>query len=204
MFMKQNTSQLILDVARSIVRNRGYSAFSYADIAKEVGIRKASIHYHFPAKDDLVKELVKDYRQTLVVKLREIEKGELTPQEQLQEFVNLYRDGLQNEQICLCGMLSADFSVLSVDVKKELQLYLEVTQAWLSKLLHRGIEEQVWQCSQPLELEAKTMIAILQGTQLLARISEDSIATFDSITRGLLKNKFNFDYHNAKSFVVET
>ncbi|NEP24379.1 TetR/AcrR family transcriptional regulator, partial [Moorena sp. SIO3I6] len=98
--MKQKTAQQILDVAQSMVRNRGYSAFSYADISKEIGIRKASIHYHFPSKDDLVKELVKRYQKNLARKCFEIEQQETTPQAQLREFVNLYRDGLQDNKIC--------------------------------------------------------------------------------------------------------
>ena len=53
----KDTAQQILDVAQDLVRCRGYSAFSYADISKQVGIRKASIHYHFSSKEELGKEL---------------------------------------------------------------------------------------------------------------------------------------------------
>lgn len=56
--MKENTAQRILDTAQDLIRHRGYSAFSYADIADRVGIRKASIHYHFAAKEDLVLSLI--------------------------------------------------------------------------------------------------------------------------------------------------
>ncbi|MEO1520065.1 MAG: TetR/AcrR family transcriptional regulator [Cyanobacteria bacterium J06633_2] len=63
--MEKNTAQKILDVAQDIVRRHGYSAFSYADISQQVGIRKASIHYHFPSKDELVKRLVMRYRDNI-------------------------------------------------------------------------------------------------------------------------------------------
>ena len=187
--MKQNTNQLILDVAQSMVRNRGYSAFSYADISKEVGIRKASIHYHFPSKDDLVKELVKRYRENLERKCHQIEQQEISPSEQMRQFVNLYRDGLQDNQICLCGMLSADFVVLNSSIQAELKTFFDVTQSWLIRLLKRGSEAKVWKDNQSVELEAKTIMAMLQGAQLLARVAENSLEAFDQLTQELLQDK---------------
>ena len=189
--MKQNTNQLILDVAQSMVRNRGYSAFSYADISKEIGIRKASIHYHFPSKDDLVKELVKRYRENLERKCHFIEQQEISPLEQMRQFVNLYRDGLQDNQICLCGMLSADFVILNSSIQGELKTFFDATESWLIRLLKRGSETKIWTCSKSVELEAKTMIATLQGAQLLARVAENSLEAFDKITTELLKDKLS-------------
>ncbi len=191
--MKQNTAQQILDVAQSMVRNRGYSAFSYADIAKEIGIRKASIHYHFPSKEDLVKELVKGYRDILVRKCQIIERQKITPQEQLRKFVSLYRDGLQENQICLCGMLTADFVVLNSEIQAELKTFFSVTESWLSELLKRGSEAKAWKCTQSYESEAKSIIAMLQGAQLLARAADNSTETFDNLTEGFLKDKIDYE-----------
>ena len=187
--MKQNTAQQILDVAQAMVRNRGYSAFSYADISQQIGIRKASIHYHFPSKDNLVKELVKRYRERLERKCLHIEQQKNTPQEQLREFVHLYRDGLQDHQICLCGMLTADFAILNSEIQEELKTFFAVTEFWLTRLLHRGCESGIWQCDQSVEAEAKVILSLLQGAQLLARAAEDSIQAFEQITDGFLKVK---------------
>ena len=187
--MKQNTAQKILDVAQSMVRNKGYSAFSYADIAKQIGIRKASIHYHFSSKDDLVKELVKRYREILECKCLLIEQKDITPQEQLKEFVSLYRDGLQENQICLCGMLTADFVVLNSEIQAELKTFFSVIKSWLTQLLKRGSAAKAWQCTQSFESEANSIIAMLQGAQLLARTAENSAEAFDKMTEDFLQDK---------------
>jgi len=50
---RSETAEQILDLAETLIQTRGYSAFSYQDIAEALGIRKASIHYHFPSKTDL-------------------------------------------------------------------------------------------------------------------------------------------------------
>lgn len=187
--MKQNTAQQIIDTAQSLVRNRGYSAFSYADIAKQIGIRKASIHYHFPSKDDLVKELVKRYREIVERKCIQIEQQKITPQEQLRKFVNLYRNGLQDNQICLCGMLTADFAVLNSEIQAELKTFFSITESWLIRLLKRGCEAKAWQFTQSYESEAKSIIALLQGAQLLARIADNSQESFDKIAGDFLQDK---------------
>ena len=60
-----DTRQRILDVAEQLLLERGYAGFSYQDIADAVGIRKASIHHHFPAKEDLGRAIIERTRLRL-------------------------------------------------------------------------------------------------------------------------------------------
>ncbi len=182
----KGTAQQILDVAQDLVRCRGYSAFSYADISKQVGIRKASIHYHFPSKEALGQELVKRYHTTFQCKLKAIEQSESDPCQQLQQFVGLYRSGLSQCQICLCGMLSAEIEVLPNSIQEEVRAFLTGTQAWLTSVLAAG---QAAGCLQPRispEIEASLVLATLQGAQLIARTATDQEAMFDGIANPLL------------------
>ncbi|MGK7925202.1 MAG: TetR/AcrR family transcriptional regulator [Spirulina sp.] len=182
----KETAQQILDVAQELVRCRGYSAFSYADISKQVGIRKASIHYHFPSKEELGRELVKRYRTAFQQKLKGIEHSESDPQRQLQKFVGLYRDGLSECQMCLCGILSAEIEVLPDSVQQEVRTFLSEARVWLQDVLAAG---EAAGCLQPrisLETEALLLLATVQGAQLIARTAEDSEATFDEIAKQLL------------------
>ncbi|MEA5462563.1 TetR/AcrR family transcriptional regulator [Leptothoe sp. PORK10 BA2] len=189
--MENNTAERILNVAQDMVRNRGYSAFSYADISKQVGIRKASIHYHFPSKDELVQELVKRYREGMVRACDRIAQSNLSLDQQIIQFANLYRDGLENEQICLCAMLAADFAVLPQAIHDEIQVFFRETEAWLANLLQQGCDAHIWHCQPSVEQEAKGLIAMLQGAQLLARPAADSIATFEQVVYPMLKAKFS-------------
>ena len=189
--MENNTAKHILDVAQNIVRNRGYSAFSYADISKQVGIRKASIHYHFPSKDELVKALVKRYREGMARTCALIAKSAASPDQKMIQFANLYRDGLEHNQICLCSMLAADFAVLPQSVQEEIQTFFRETEAWLTTLLQQGCDAQLWDCQPSAAQEAKGLIAMLQGAQLLARSSANSAATFEQVVYPLLATKFS-------------
>lgn len=186
----KETAQQILDVAQDLVRCRGYSAFSYADISKQVGIRKASIHYHFPSKEELGKELVKRYHAIFQRKLQAIEQSESDSREQLRQFVALYRSGLSECQMCLCGMLSAEIEVLPDSVQAAVRDFLEETQAWLTRVLATG---EAAGCLQPRispETEAALLLATVNGAQLIARPSLDSLATFDGIAKPLLASLY--------------
>jgi TetR/AcrR family transcriptional repressor of nem operon len=184
--MKENTAGKILDIAQDLVRQRGYSAFSYADISERVGIRKASIHYHFPSKEELTRELVRRYRDTFQRKLKQIEQATSDPQKQLSQFVRLYRDGLNEAQICLCGMLSADLTVLPKPVQDEVSAFFSDNRAWLAKVLQNGSEVGCLQVRSSVTCAAMLVLATLHGAQLLARVSDDREATFDQIAELLL------------------
>ena len=51
--MTISTYNQILELANKYIQKVGFNAFSYSDLANEIGIKKASIHYHFPSKTDL-------------------------------------------------------------------------------------------------------------------------------------------------------
>lgn len=182
----QETAQQILDVAQDLVRCRGYSAFSYADISKQVGIRKASIHYHFPSKEELGKTLVKRYHANFQHRLNVIEQSESDPRQQLQQFVGLYRSGLDECQMCLCGILSAEIEVLPKSVQDEVRHFLAETHNWLARLLTAGVAAGCLQPRLAPEIEASLLLATVQGAQLMARAAIDSPAMFDGIAKPLL------------------
>lgn len=47
------TRDNILELGTRLIREKGYSGFSYQDIADVLNIKKASIHYHFKSKEEL-------------------------------------------------------------------------------------------------------------------------------------------------------
>ncbi len=95
----------ILTCAQRLVQQRGLNGFSYADIANEVGIRKASLHHHFPTKVDLGLSLIKVYSEQLNNALINISSSSLPANEKLLEYIALYRGSLDAERMCLGGCL---------------------------------------------------------------------------------------------------
>ena len=59
-----DTADRILDTTERLIQTRGFNAISYQDISDAVGIKKASIHHHFPTKFGLGTAVIERYRQT--------------------------------------------------------------------------------------------------------------------------------------------
>src|SRR5580698_9852948 len=108
----QDTSGRILDIAERLVQTRGFNAFSYADIAATMNITKASLHYHFPTKAKLGERLVERYQESFLGALERIDRTCSNAGAKLRAYVGIYAEVLENDRMCLCGMLAADYATL--------------------------------------------------------------------------------------------
>src|SRR3954467_10653089 len=108
------TADRILDVAQELLQTRGYNAISYQDIADRIGIRKASIHHHFPNKSDLAQALVRRYRQRWDAFLKEIDTSNAGPWSKLERYpAPSQQPAAGGAGACLCGVLGAEFASLT-------------------------------------------------------------------------------------------
>lgn len=182
-----DTRTRILDAAQRLAQTRGYNAFSYADVAEEVGIRKASIHHHFPGKGDLGRELVARYRADFRRALVRIEGETGDPQRRLELYAGLYRRVLEAEgRMCLCGMLAADLVTLPEEVREEVRAFFDENAAWLAKTLEKGRRAQDTNPSGlDVEAEAHLLLSSLEGAMLVAR-SHGDVSWFDADVRRAL------------------
>jgi TetR/AcrR family transcriptional regulator, transcriptional repressor for nem operon len=107
-----DTASRILDVAERLVQSRGFNGFSYADVASEIGISKASLHYHFPGKAELGEALIGRYASRFGEALEEIDRRGGGAPAKLDAYARIYADVLRERRMCLCGMLAADYDTL--------------------------------------------------------------------------------------------
>ena len=106
-----DTSTKIMDAAEGYMRTRGYNAFSFRDIAADIGIKTASIHYHFPSKADLGAAVTERYTERFLEHLGPPEAYNHT--KQITRYIAAFRSSYSaGDQMCLCGMLGAEVSSL--------------------------------------------------------------------------------------------
>lgn len=124
------TSTQILDLAERAIRLRGYHAVSFRDLADELGIKSASIHYHFRHKEDLGLAVVDRYAERIKAAI-----GAAAPNtwpDALASFCGVYRDALvKNDLQCLCGMLAAESRGLPDKVSERVSQFFQDNIAWL-------------------------------------------------------------------------
>jgi TetR/AcrR family transcriptional repressor of nem operon len=164
----QNTSQRILDIAERLVQTGGFNSFSYADIAAELGLTKASLHYHFPSKGNLGNKLIVRYEATLLAALSDIDLDTNDPIVKLRRYADLYATVLRNNRMCCCGVLSAEYSTLPRPMQEALRHYFDVNERWLVVVLGTGREAgKLTFEREPVEV-AQLLVSSLEGANMIA------------------------------------
>jgi TetR/AcrR family transcriptional repressor of nem operon len=170
------TSEDILACARSLIVTGGYNGFSYADIADVVGIRKASIHHHFPSKAELVRTLVGRYREAAEEGIANLEHAVSGPLEQLRAYIGYWKAciGDASAPFCVCAMLASELPILPEEVALEIRAYFRFLSGWLTSTLERGVQQKTIVLVNAPRVEAEIFMATVHGAMLSARAYGDT------------------------------
>jgi TetR/AcrR family transcriptional repressor of nem operon len=170
------TADDILACARSLIVAGGYNGFSYADIADVVGIRKASIHHHFPSKAELVRVLVSRYREAAEEGIRNLEHSVAGPLEQLRAYIGYWKAciGDASAPFCVCALLAGELPILPDEVALEVRAYFRFLSGWLMSVLERGVQQKAIVLVNTPQVEAEIFMATVHGAMLSARAYGDT------------------------------
>ena len=179
--MNEMTEKL-LDAAEAAVRARGYHAVSFRELADELGIKSASVHYYYRQKEDLGLALVARYRARFFEALDAATVNASGFDARLRAFVGVYRAALiGSDSICLCGMLGAECSGLPPALAAVVADFFKVNVDWLVA----GMD-----AVQPLRERrdrATTIVATLQGAMMIAT-SMKNHRHFDAVIAALFSH----------------
>jgi TetR/AcrR family transcriptional repressor of nem operon len=171
----------IMDVAQATAQAHGYNGLSFRELAKAVGIKSASVHYHFPTKADLGVALARRYRGKAAADLQEIGNAYADPADCLRRYTDLFRLALANgNRMCMCGFMAAEHDDLPEAVQAEVQAFGDINISWLKEILAR---QSVDGDPAALERQALAIFTAVGGAQLAAR-SRGDIAMFDAAVEG--------------------
>ncbi len=180
-----DTAQRILDVAERLVQSRGFHGFSYADVAAELGITKASLHYHFPGKAELGEALLARYAARFMDSLEEIDSRVSDPRAKLEAYVGLYADVLRGKRMCLCGILAAEYETLPLPMREAVVRFFDANETWLTGVLAQGRADETLSFDGSRSEAAQGIVSSLEGAMLVARPYGD-LARFQSAANRLL------------------
>lgn len=170
-----STSEKILDIAQSLIVAGGYNAFSYADISDAIGIRKASIHHHFPTKAELVAALIDRYRQQTETGLQSLQEQFSSPAEQLRAYLGFWQKCIEDASLpfCVCAMLAGEMQMLPDQVASRVRGHFHQLANWLSLVLQAGAEARLFRLNKSPTDEAQVLMASVHGAMLSARAFDD-------------------------------
>ncbi|STX55798.1 TetR family transcriptional regulator [Legionella beliardensis] len=176
--MKITTMQeKILNAAENLIQTMGYNAFSYKDIAHAVGIKTSSIHYYYPAKEDLATAVIEWHLERVSVLLDELNaNNNLSLQAKLLSLVDIVISlTISNDlKMCLGGMLASDVISLPEKVKKKVCIFFDTLERWIRETLSKEKKaNSSWRNLYTVNDLAKYLIVQLEGGLLMTRLYKD-------------------------------
>jgi TetR/AcrR family transcriptional repressor of nem operon len=179
------TADRALDVAERLVQTRGFNGVSYADIAEELAITKASLHYHFRNKGALGHALISRYSARFAAALGRIDRDVSRSRAKLDAYVELYSAVLRGDRMCLCGMLAAEYETLPEPMGEAVVAFFRDNEAWLGKVVSDGQTDGSFSLRLTPGEASQMILSGLEGSMLLAR-TDGGITRFQSSAQRLI------------------
>jgi TetR/AcrR family transcriptional regulator, transcriptional repressor for nem operon len=183
------TSTRILDIAERVVQTKGFGRFSYADVASDLKITKAALHYYYPGKAELGEALIARYSTRFDGALIAVDAAGGSAVAKLDAYISLYAEIVSQQRICLGGMLAAEYEMLPAPMQAEVVRFFDRNAHWLERVLEQGRSEGAVRFAGSADDTAVLIISVLEGAMLVARPYGD-IEKFRSSSAAMLASLF--------------
>ncbi|NER51374.1 MAG: TetR/AcrR family transcriptional regulator [Symploca sp. SIO1A3] len=184
-----NTRTHILDTAQELIQTVGLNAMSYANISQAVGVRKASIHYYFPSKDDLLMALLERYSPYFLRVVDTILDAPESAEVKLRRYCGLFEATLSSgkqDKVCLCGMLGAEIKTLNAPLSEQISRFYQENEIRLTQLLSQGLSAGVFNFPGDAVAMAQLIFSLLEGELLIARAGK-GVPHFRGVVEQLMR-----------------
>lgn len=164
------TAERVLDAAEGLIQQHGYNGFSYEDIARQVGIKKPSIHHHFSTKAELVAVVAQRYTHRFRAQLLAIDGRHARAPARLTAYAALFEQTFAEDQrLCVCGMLGAEADSLPGAVASEVARFFAANLDWLTAVIAEGQRASLIRPKPSSAAIAQAFLCTLEGAMVVGR-----------------------------------
>ncbi|MEO1096387.1 MAG: TetR/AcrR family transcriptional regulator [Bacteroidota bacterium] len=169
--MPLSTRESIIALAENHIQQNGYNAFSYYDIAVQLGIKNAAVHYHFPKKEDLLKAVLDKSEQHFQNMVELSKHNDINYMDKLNRFLKIYDDNLNRQnRVCLMGALATDLFTLPAHLRPALNQLVEAMKNWLTQILEEARNAGEFKFDGVASDRAALICSSMAGALQLARV----------------------------------
>lgn len=171
------SSQQIIEAAIRVLARQGYARTSLLEIAKEAGMSKGALHYHYPTKEALIHAVLETACNVVQARTVEAWSPSENPFEALRKSLEeLWATRAQrtDEALVVADLLALSLSDESLRPKlaefyelgaRQIRDYLE------EHLISLGLEPRI-----PLDLLPRIVIGMLDGLVMQAFVDPDALS----------------------------
>ena len=158
--------------ATESVQRIGLNNLSFRHLAEDNGIKSSSVHYYFPEKGNLANAIIENYTRQFADNLDQITEKHTHPKKKLIEFVKIFEQVVEDDKLCLCGMMAAEVNNLQQDARELLDHFFIQAEDWLCDIFESN-KNQLTIDVKPRQL-ARLVLSGLEGAILLDRVGKQT------------------------------
>lgn len=182
----RDTRSEILKLTQQLIQTHGYNGFSYQDISDALGIRKASIHYHFPTKEDAVLSLLERYCERFEDWTQRVTEERESASELLAAYFEFFAKLSDNHsRICAGGALAAEWNALPNSVRRRALDLIELHRRWLKRVIKFGRASGEFASVSSVDQQAQFVFSAIQGGLQVSRVEKDG-SWYQAVTQQIV------------------
>ena len=178
----QDMRQHIIDVAKSLMTHKGYTAVGLMEVLKAAGVPKGSFYHYFRSKEEFGQALLEEYFQEYIGRVDVVMAAQGTGAERLLGYL---RDWAKTqafdhpEEKCLVVKLGAEVCDLSEDMRGVLEEGTALIIQRIKRCVEQGMADGSITSTQDAETLAESLYQLWLGASLLVKV-RNTTAAFDT------------------------
>ena len=165
-----NRKSQIIELTLKNIQETGFTSFSYDHLAKELGVTKASIHYHFEKKEDLGVAVCERIQKGLGDVYIVTKESAIAAEEKPFAFILQRIKFLEQNGVCPISALQADYQELSQAMQEKIQQLSQMEVDVLVDLLQDAKQHGSLKSTEDLEALAILLISSTKGALQYKRV----------------------------------
>jgi AcrR family transcriptional regulator len=178
-----DTYDKILQTARRLFVQQGYTATSMRQVAAETGIGKATIYHHFPDKQAMVMALLQK-SMARMNEARAIVRVETDPRQRIRAAATVSVSYLF-ESVDIIQIVRREIPDGRDQISAEFMNFFRDYMALLADAIQRGTEQGIFRPVDPADA-ARVLMTMIQGTFSMAYLGRERPQSIENLSTAIL------------------
>ncbi|MFJ4542357.1 TetR/AcrR family transcriptional regulator [Pseudomonas sp. P1.31] len=175
----QDMRQHIIDVAKSLMTHKGYTAVGLLEVLKTAGVPKGSFYHYFRSKEEFGQALLEEYFQEYIGRVDIVMAAQGNGAERLLGYLRYWAKTQafdHPEEKCLVVKLGAEVCDLSQDMRSVLEEGTALIIQRITRCVEQGKADGSITTTQDAEALAESLYQLWLGASLLVKVRNTTAA----------------------------